>query len=263
VKNLQDGPHYELRRGTQQQAIDYSSKSDTRVAGPWEGGQRAATEQGKRSDLAEAVSLISGPNGAGMSGLKRLREERPIEFVKFHRGLTALAGAIVPTRQGPPNVRLLFGPSGCGKSRSYHDNYGVDACVISASGGFWFDGYDGGEHVLIDDFDGRSSHWTLQNLLQVLDRYVIKVPIKGSFIYWAPQEIYVTTNYHPREWYEWQGREQQWPALQRRFTHVTWWCRGDGDRSTPPFIMESGVPHDKWDHFWNGFEKKEKDYFKW
>jgi len=43
--------HFEVRRGSQQQAISYANKLDTRVDGPWTHGE--AKEQGKRSDLID------------------------------------------------------------------------------------------------------------------------------------------------------------------------------------------------------------------
>lgn len=43
--------HLEVRRGTQEQAIAYASKEDTRIAGPWDFGKKKC--QGRRSDIDE------------------------------------------------------------------------------------------------------------------------------------------------------------------------------------------------------------------
>lgn len=46
--------HFEVRKGSQQQARDYCKKEEGRVAGPWERGTCAAQDQGARNDI-EAV----------------------------------------------------------------------------------------------------------------------------------------------------------------------------------------------------------------
>lgn len=80
--------HLERRRGTQQQARDYAMKEDTRIDGPWEHGEFVAREQGTRSDLNAAVDALR------TGGIKRVAEDHPTAFVKFHRGFRALAEAL-------------------------------------------------------------------------------------------------------------------------------------------------------------------------
>jgi hypothetical protein len=63
-------------------------KEDTRIEGPWERGIRGVT-QGRRRDLDAAVDLLR------TDGLKRVAQDMPVEFVKFHRGLEALARILV------------------------------------------------------------------------------------------------------------------------------------------------------------------------
>lgn len=49
LKKLHSTAHWEKRKGSQEQAIAYSSKEDTRVSGPWIYGDKKV--QGQRSDL--------------------------------------------------------------------------------------------------------------------------------------------------------------------------------------------------------------------
>lgn len=51
------GAHFEPRRGTRQQAVDYSRKEDIRVAGPWTRGAEPVGA-GKRSDLEDVKAAI-------------------------------------------------------------------------------------------------------------------------------------------------------------------------------------------------------------
>jgi len=131
-----------------------------------------------------------------------------------------------PQRDTPANVVLLIGPPGCGKTRFVRDSVMVEDLFIKpVDRGFWMDGYDGQPVVLLDDFAGAANLVTLVNLLQLIDRYQTQVPVKGSFVWWQPNEIYITTNIHPANWYKWEDRMEQWPALQRRITSVREWTK--------------------------------------
>ena len=58
--------HIEMRKGTVQDCVDYCSKEETRVDGPWRGGEiNLKDQQGSRSDLAELRRQIM--DGASVS----------------------------------------------------------------------------------------------------------------------------------------------------------------------------------------------------
>jgi len=103
--------------------------------------------------------------------------------------------------------------------------------------------------VLIDDFSGAASHIRLQNLLRITDRYPMSVPVKGGFVNWAAQRIYITTNIHPRAWYDWSTREEQYTALVRRFTTVVYFgapseaARATGIELAAPAPVVIDEPH--------------------
>lgn len=99
-------------------------------------------------------------------------------------------------------VRVIVhvGASGTGKTRAVYALARDSGREIwSWGGGPWFDGYLGQELALFDDFDGSDFPYRL--LLRVLDRYPIRVPVKGGFVQWTPLEIHVTTNIEPERWY--------------------------------------------------------------
>ena len=70
--------------------------------------------------------------------------------------------------------------------------------------------------VLIDDFAGNVG---LTQLLQILDRYPVQVPVKGGFVWWCPNVIIITTNVPLEQWYDYSSRQDSLAALQRRITH--------------------------------------------
>lgn len=200
--------HIEARRGSQDQAIAYCKKDDTRIEGPFEYGEKK--EQGKRNDLLELGELAK-------SGVRKREafETLPATYMRHHR-----AYAHVQTLYKPKAVErtviLLIGPPGVGKTRHVHDNED-EFWQTPLQKEMWFDGYDGQEVALIDDFQGQMP---LTLLLQLLDRYVVQVPTKGGFTWWTPKKIYVTSNYEISEWYDYTNRGNARAALERRFSEI-------------------------------------------
>ena len=117
------------------------------------------------------------------------------------------------------SVVLIYGPTGTGKT-----NYAMSQKDVFKKDGMdqWFDGYNGESTLLIDDFAGSCSRITLSFLLTLLDRYPVNLPVKRSFEMCKAKWIIVTSNIHPRMWYDYSKREEHYRALARRF-HEVWW----------------------------------------
>lgn len=218
MKKLIPGAHWESRKGTQEQAITYCKKEDSRISGPYEFGDPSEESPGKRNDLKAFIQTMTE------KGMRAAVDEDPCTYVRCYKGLQTLYNSKIrqPEVYIKREVIILYGPPGCGKTRTFYDRE-PEGCRCSSHGGFWFDGYMDDEGVLIDDFDGARSKWALGALLEIIDRYVIKVPSKGAFVQWKPQRIYITTNIHPKHWYEWTNRQAQYKALERRFTRIMHW----------------------------------------
>lgn len=145
---------------------------------------------GKRSDLLPVVQSIK----AGKSMLDIVSDDTAaVVFVKYQRGLTALRNLTRERRKLPPQVFWFYGPTGSGKSRAAFElainKFGGRHWCSSADLS-WYDGYDGQELAILDDF--RPGAIKFRMLLRILDRWPLSVPIKGSYTEWTPSIIIIT-----------------------------------------------------------------------
>lgn len=189
------GTHWEPARGSPKQNHEYCTKEETRVRGPWEVGQ--SMTQGKRTDLDKAGDMIA--EGAS---LREVADEYRALYIRYHRGFKALQDALADhgDRQfGPdgPEVWVFWGPSGTGKSRRAFETW-PDA-YVKLTTDKWWDGYRGQETVIFDDFKGGSMR--LHDFQCVIDRYPMRVEVKGNSVTLSATRYVFTSNKHPREWY--------------------------------------------------------------
>lgn len=203
--------HLTISDGTPTQNVLYCTKDNHDLLTY---GTLSTVSQAKKK-TAECVSEMI-KNGAP---LKRVAEEHPEYYMRSHRGIAALYAILkapddhdVP-RDFKTEVRVYIGPTGTGKSREAHEK---DQIQWTHPGDRWFDGYQGQERVLFDDFEGVTSGITYRKLLQITDRYPNPVPVKGGFANWRPRLIIFTTNVHPSKWYP----DQDWPTIQRRIDEI-------------------------------------------
>lgn len=215
VVRMIPGAHWEPRRGTRDQARDYCMKDESRVAGPYEHGEFSKGSQGHRSDLDDVVDTMSRSHSLGA-----VIRAHPTAAIRYAKGISLTHRYLKPRgTRIPPVVNLLYGPTGTGKTRfvmsmpNVFKKSGVD---------MWFDGYDGEPILLIDDFAGAKSRMPLSFVLQLLDRYACLLPVKGSFTDNVAVQIFVTTNLHPKTWYDYPRRGEHYRALARRFHKVYW-----------------------------------------
>jgi len=219
--------HYAARAGTREQARDYCMKEDTRIEGPWEFGEFGKT-RGARSDLDSVARLVQ----EGKTN-KEIYEISPGTTLRYLTHINKLRSIFRPNGTGV-EVHLLYGPPGTGKTRFCYDTH-PELWAVPLGKNLWFDNYQNEENVLLDDFSGQLS---LTDCLRLLDRYVIQVPIKGGFVWWNPMKIMITTNVHPRDWYDYSSRSDSYLALQRRI-HFVWEFKKDVD-----FDALNCTPHD-------------------
>lgn len=222
--NICNHAHWEIQRGTNEQARDYCTPDKVETERTWipdtfvEFGKFIPGKNGKgaRNDIAQYRDLIVG--GASK---RELIDSHPLMLAKYDRFYHTVRSVSKPTRVIDDFAVFLYvGDPGTGKTRKAYDEYPDLFEVPVSNGPLWMDGYDNHRVVLFDDFCGRGSKMSLDNVLKLFDRYIRQVPIKGGHTWWLPEIVIVTSNYHPRAWYNWKDREVSYRALARRFSEV-------------------------------------------
>jgi len=106
---------------------------------------------------------------------------------------------------------VFWGKTGTGKSRRAWDEAGLDAYCKDPRTKFW-DGYNDEKNIVIDEFRGGID---ISHLLRWLDRYPVRVEIKGSSKPLKATSIWITSNISPVMWYPMLD-EETLAALTRR-----------------------------------------------
>lgn len=178
---------------------------------------------GKRNDILNIAQRIQ--NGESLASLAST-EDGAAAIIKYSKGINHLRSITRKYRQHPPKVFWIYGPTGTGKTRAAFEAgvslFSSPEDVWISSGGLrWFDGYDGQPVAIFDDF--RAKHVSsFAFLLRILDRYPVDVEIKGGFVKWTPNIIFITCPSEPDECF--QKRREHIPEdvnqLCRRITKV-------------------------------------------
>lgn len=194
LKKLHPKAHWEARRGTQEQAIDYATKWEdpTYVDGPWSYGE--PKNQGKRTDISEFVDSVKRKATDA-----ELIDAHPEQFLKYHKAVDRIRSAFVMPRSEAPDVRWYWGPTGTGKTRAAYEEF-PEAYFKNMSNGKWWDGYQGQECVVLDDM--RKDTFKFHELLRLLDRYPMQVEFKGGSTNFNSKTIIITSCFPPEELYE-------------------------------------------------------------
>jgi len=204
-KMLGSRVHLEKAMGTAKQASDYCKKE-----GKYTERGTMSVGAGHRSDLDTlGMRVLSGEKP------EKIAEDNPGAYIKYHRGLQALANTLPSPKWRDVKVLVYYGPTGSGKTRTAMslEHGDVFKMNTNTNGTLWFDGYRGERVLLLDDYYGWIKHG---ELLTLLDGYPYRCQLKGSFTWAQWTTVVITSNKPPQEWYA-QGLN---PALARRLTQV-------------------------------------------
>lgn len=117
-------------------------------------------------------------------------------------------------------VEYLHGETGTGKTRHAMKKAKFKICANDLK---WWDGYNGEKCIVIDDYDNDVN---ITKMLNILDGYQLRLPIKGGFTYANWNKVYITSNLDPDELHI-HAKKKHRDALFRRITKVCRFATGN------------------------------------
>lgn len=182
LMRLIPGAHVEKAMRSDKINIEYCKKDGE--FGEW---GEPGNNQGRRNDIEEVkVAVNSGHS------MKRIAEH--CNSYQALRYAETLMKYKEKKRNWVPEVYWYYGESGVGKTRTAVEEAG-DEYWMSGRNLKWWEGYDGEENIIIDDF--RGDFCTFHELLRILDRYEYRIEVKGSSRQLLAKKIWITTTKRP------------------------------------------------------------------
>lgn len=231
--------HIEATRGSAEEADAYCSKEETRVSGPFMFGTMRPDGRVKRHISTSDKYLLQVKDGTfdpHSSDAAALFLSRNATAVRVMQTLQVTQSSF------DTKVFIHFGVPGSGKTFNartgiYDENNELTSHMSpeqailhtyevtmyqSDSGTPWFDGYRRQKRIVINEF-GRGK-FKYADLLTLCDNYPGQFQAKGTSVQRHWDEVHITSNADPREWYSSWSVIDAHPFL-RRITKVIKYTR--------------------------------------
>lgn len=207
---------------TDQAFINYCAKEATRVAGPYQWGE-PESRQGERTDMPGLLQKLK--NYVIEDGMTRddIVFEHTYDWHRFKGTFDEWwkiwCQRTYASKPRKISVTVLWGDEGTGKTERVWEtnNWKVYSVEFTEGQQTWFDNYDGQDVILFDDFTGQIP---LNKMLRYLDRYPLaNLPVKNKTCVAKWTKVFITSNLHPEQWYDF-PKDVQRRAFLRRFHSV-------------------------------------------
>ena len=193
--------HWEIARKDAQTNIDYCTKEEgepTSKIWYWKKGKQVT--KGQRSDLQEIRRMIQA--GVPEIDIANAWWEHWLRYWRSFERYRGLVCQKKGTEERDVSVYWFSGPPNCGKSKEAHrmaKAMNKPYYVICGEQMQWWDGYNGEETIIIEEYHNSVK---LTWLLCLLDRYICRLPVKGLHTYACWTTVIVTTNMKAYEVHE-------------------------------------------------------------
>lgn len=198
-RNISARAHFEVTRGTNEQARDYCRKDDTYTGGiRHEYGKYPERSPVKKrderlQDAAEELDIVK-------EKYKRIGEIPSMTLMQC--GFVSAYNALTADVLGPyrPNLKVLtlVGPPGTGKSYCIQKFFPDHGRALYCNNGVWFQNPTA-PVMIFEEFAGQIQ---LQRMLQYLDPYPLALEIKGRMAPAMYELVIITSNTRPEGWYK-------------------------------------------------------------
>lgn len=191
--------HWELTRSAA--AEEYVWKEDTRLEEPFEFGTRAFRRN-------------SGPDWALVrqnAEVGNYEDIPPDLFVRYYGNIIKICAASLQPTGMDRTCSVFWGGTHTGKSYRAWQEAGIQAYSKDPRTKFW-DGYGNQSAVVLDEFRGAID---ISHLLRWLDKYPVRVEVKGSSVPLCATRFFITSNLHPSRWFP-ELDSETYSALARR-----------------------------------------------
>lgn len=207
MKKLIPRAHFEIRRGTAEQAATYCKKDGNYTE------RGTISQQGKRTDLNAIKEEIM--NGKKVDDLLL---ENPELYHQYGRTLERIEELrhLKEYRTEMTKGTWLWGATGVGKTHRALEGFHPDTHYIYPNDNGWWDGYRGQETVVFNDFRGEIPYALM---LQLVDKYPMTVKRRGRPpMPFVSKHVIVTSALPPEDVYHNVSARDSIEQLLRRFT---------------------------------------------
>lgn len=202
MKKWHPTAHFDQRKGTRSQAVQYCTKDDTRLEGFTPVNTFKDDESGKRTDLEECKALLD----AGKS-LLHLAEEHFGQWCRYRNSFREYKEMRRPGRNFQTWVIYISGPTGTGKNQwidyflAGHGYTQSDVCVQTSSQcttDYITQAYADQEVFVMEEYQGKLSFGLL---LAMCGDQPCYPPVKGGQRNFCPKWLIINSNHKLQELY--------------------------------------------------------------